>query len=73
MGATFSSTETRPRRAKSMFEIKNAKGGGFFWTLQGGNNETLCHSEVYASKAGAQNGINAAKRVAPAARVVDRT
>ena len=56
-----------------MFEIKRAKGGGYFWTLQGGNNETLCHSEVYVSKAGAQNGIDAAKRVAPAARVVDRT
>jgi hypothetical protein len=56
-----------------MFEIKRANGGGYFWTLQGGNNETLCHSEVYVSKASAQNGIDAAKRVAPAARVVDRT
>lgn len=56
-----------------MFEIKNANGGGYFWTLQGGNNETLCHSEVYTTKAAAQNGIDAAKRVASTARVVDRT
>ena len=56
-----------------MFEIKNAKGGGYFWTLQGGNNETLCHSEVYTTKQSAENGIAAAKRVAPTARIYDRT
>jgi uncharacterized protein YegP (UPF0339 family) len=56
-----------------MFEIKNATGGGYFWTLQGGNNETLCHSEVYTTKAAAKNGIAAVRRVAPDAREVDRT
>ena len=56
-----------------MFEIKKATGGGFFWTLQGNNNETLCHSEVYTTKQSAENGIAAAKRVAPTARTVDRT
>lgn len=56
-----------------MFEIKNARGGGFFWTLQGNNNETLCHSEVYTSKQAAQNGIEAVRRVAPNARMYDRT
>jgi uncharacterized protein len=55
-----------------MFEIKKAQGG-FYWTLQGDNNETLCHSEVYDSKAGAQNGIDAVKEVAATARIEDRT
>lgn len=56
-----------------MFEIFPAKGGGYYWTLKGLNNETLCHSEVYTTKQAAQNGIAAVKRVAPTAPVYDRT
>jgi len=56
-----------------MFEIWNANGGGYFWTLKGANNEKLCHSEVYTAKQSAQNGIAAVKRVAPGAPVYDRS
>jgi uncharacterized protein YegP (UPF0339 family) len=56
-----------------MFEIKNGDGGGYYWTLQGDNNETLCHSEIYTSKAAAKDGIAAVRKVAPDARLEDRT
>lgn len=56
-----------------MFEIYRANNGGYFWTLKAGNGEKLCHSEVYTTKQSAQNGIEAVKRVAPAAPTYDRT
>lgn len=56
-----------------MFEIFRAQSGGYFWRLKANNGETLCHSEVYTTKQGAQNGIDAVKRVAPGALVYDRT
>jgi uncharacterized protein len=56
-----------------MFELHNADNGGFYWTLSAGNNEVLCHSEVYTTKASAHVGIAAAKRVAPTATTTDRT
>ncbi|WP_088688957.1 YegP family protein [Rhizobium sp. R634] len=55
-----------------MFEILRASSGGYFWRLKGGNGETLCHSEVYTSKQSAQNGVDAAKRLAPIAQVYDK-
>ncbi|CAN7677410.1 DUF1508 domain-containing protein [Mesorhizobium amorphae] len=36
-------------------------------------NQTLWHSEVYTTTQSEDNGINAAKRVAAMARIVDRT
>lgn len=57
-----------------MFEIYYTPGKGYWWHLRAaGNHEILCHSEMYASKQGAQNGIAAVKRVAPNAPVFDRT
>lgn len=56
-----------------MFEIHKANGGGYFWRLKAGNGQTLCHSEVYAAKQSAQNGIAAVKTIAPTAPVYDRT
>lgn len=56
-----------------MFEIFRATSGGFFWTLKAANGEKLCHSEVYTTKQSAQAGIEAVKRVAPGAQVIDRT
>ncbi len=55
-----------------MFEIR-AGQGGYYWTLQGNNHETLCHSEIYISKAGAEMGIAAVREIAPTARIEDRT
>ncbi|PYF09573.1 hypothetical protein C8J30_108151 [Rhodobacter viridis] len=56
-----------------MFEIFYTVGRGYWWHLKAGNAEVLCHSEMYASKQGAQNGIDAVKRIAPGAPVYDRT
>ena len=55
-----------------MFQIHPAKNGGFYWTLQDqGNNETLCHSEVYTTKDAARNGIAAAISAAGGGKVQD--
>lgn len=56
-----------------MFEIENAGSGGYFWRLKSGNGQTLCHSEVYTTKAAAQNGIAAVRQIAPGASVTDRS
>lgn len=41
----------------AQFEIKKAKNGQFFFNLRAGNGETVLSSEMYTSKAAAQNGI----------------
>lgn len=56
-----------------MFELHRANGGGFFWRLKGVNGETLSHSEVYTTKAAAENGIAAVRRIVPGASVRDLT
>lgn len=56
-----------------MFVIFYTPGSGYWWHLKAGNGETLCHSEIYASKQGAQNGVEAARRIVPMAQVHDRT
>ncbi|MGF0539381.1 YegP family protein [Agrobacterium sp. ES01] len=43
------------------------------WLLKGGNGEILCHSEVNTTKQSAERGAETAKRIAPAASVIDRT
>ncbi|WP_341941723.1 YegP family protein [Microbacterium sp. LWH10-1.2] len=43
----------------------------YYWTLQAENGEVIAVSEMYQTKAGAQNGIAAVKRVAPGARILD--
>jgi len=55
------------------FEIRKSTSGGFFWRLQGNNNEILGNSEVMTSKAAAINGANAVKKVAPTAPITDKT
>lgn len=45
----------------------------YWWRLLGDNSEILCRSENYASKASAQTGIAAVKRVAGAAPTSDLT
>lgn len=39
------------------FELKKAASGQFHFNLKAGNGETLLTSEMYESKASAQNGI----------------
>ena len=41
----------------AQFELKKAKNGQFFFNLRAGNGETVLSSEMYTSKAGAENGI----------------
>ena len=55
------------------FSILRASGGGFFFRIVGGNNETMSHSEVYVSVAGAQHAIAVIKGGAASANVVDLT
>ncbi|MEX2179329.1 MAG: DUF1508 domain-containing protein [Gemmatimonadaceae bacterium] len=55
------------------FEIRKAQNGQYWWRLQGNNNEILCNSETFTTKAAAKNGIDAVKRVAPTAPVTDKT
>jgi uncharacterized protein YegP (UPF0339 family) len=54
------------------FEIVSASGG-YRAHIRGGNHELIFWSEVYTTKAGAQNAINVVKAGAAAAPVYDRT
>jgi len=40
----------------------NKSGSQFHFSLKAGNNETILSSEMYASKAGAENGIASVKQ-----------
>jgi uncharacterized protein YegP (UPF0339 family) len=54
------------------FQILNARGGGYFVRIRGGNNETMFVSEVYTTKASARNAIDAVKAYAYNAPVYDQ-
>ena len=60
------------QKCRSTFHVR-CFSGGYYWRLKAANGEILCHSEVYTTKQGAQNGIAAVKRLAPNAPVYDRT
>lgn len=47
------------------FIISNAANSQYRFVLKAGNGETILTSELYASKAGAQNGIASVKENAP--------
>ncbi len=42
---------------KEKFNIKNSTDGKVFFNLMAGNNQVIGHSQVYASKDGANKGI----------------
>ena len=54
------------------FEIVTASGG-YRARIKGGNNEIMFVSEVYTTKASAQNAIDVVKAGAASARVEDET
>ena len=56
-----------------MIEILRANGGGFFWRVKAANGQTLCTSEVYVTKTGAQVGVDSLKKIMPFAMTYDRT
>jgi uncharacterized protein YegP (UPF0339 family) len=39
------------------FELKTAKDGQTYWNLKAGNHETILTSEMYKSRASAENGM----------------
>ena len=49
------------------FELKTAKNGDFFFNLTAKNGQVIATSEMYKSKAAAENGIASVKTNAPAA------
>jgi uncharacterized protein YegP (UPF0339 family) len=55
------------------FELKKTASGQFHFNLKAGNGEIIATSEMYESKASAQNGIDSVKRNAADAEVVDLT
>lgn len=58
----------------SKFIIKRASNGvHFYWILKAPNGEIIATSEMYVSKAGAENGIRSVRLYAPTATVEDTT
>ena len=55
------------------FEIRRSEDQQYYFVLQADNNEIVVTSEMYTSKASAQNGIAVVKRLAPSAPVNDTT
>ena len=57
----------------SRYHRDTAKNGQSYFVLKAGNGEPLGMSEMYSSKAARDNGIEAVKRDAPNAPVLDLT
>lgn len=55
------------------FELKKTAKGQFHFNLKAGNGEIIATSEMYESKASAENGIESVRKNAPVAEVVDLT
>lgn len=54
------------------FEIYTRKDGEFSWRLKSGNGQTIASAgEGFTTKSGAQNGIDAVKKGAADAKVVE--
>lgn len=45
----------------SYYEIKNTKDGQYYWNLKAGNHEIFLTSEIYTTRAAAENGIDAVR------------
>jgi len=59
--------------ATGTFEIKEAKNGQYIFNLKAGNGEIIATSEMYKTKAAAENGIESVKKNAGEAKVIDLT
>ncbi len=51
------------------FTIKRSVNGQYYWTLSAPNNEVIATSEMYWTKASAENGIRSVKLWAPSAQI----
>ncbi len=54
------------------FDLKKSTRGKFMFNLKAGNHEIILTSELYETKAGAQNGIASVKTNAPSDSRYDR-
>ena len=59
--------------AKARFELYLDKRGEWRFRLVAPNNEVIAVSEGYSSKQAAKNGIEAVKKYAPEAEIVEKT
>ncbi len=55
------------------FELKKAKNGDFYFNLTAKNGQVIASSEMYKSKAAAENGIASVKENAPEAEIEDNS
>jgi len=55
------------------FELSNSSDGQFRFVLKAGNHETILTSELYKTKAAAQNGIESVKTNGKSETVKDST
>ncbi|NLG73143.1 MAG: YegP family protein [Chloroflexi bacterium] len=57
----------------SRYVRNTSSDGKYYFVLRAANNEPIGRSEMYSSKQGMENGIQAVKRVGPNAPVSDET
>lgn len=55
------------------YDRKEAKNGKYYFNLKAGNGEIIGTSQMYASTAGRDNGIESVKTNAPAAEIIDES
>lgn len=55
------------------FILKKNSSGNYHFNLQAGNGQVIATSEVYNSKAAAENGIESVRKNASSAELVDET
>ncbi|TWI11543.1 YegP family protein [Aerolutibacter ruishenii] len=55
------------------FVLKTATNGEFYFRLQASNGQTILKSEMYKTRASAENGIASVKNHAPEASTDDQT
>ncbi len=55
------------------FVVKKSKNDGFVFNLKATNGQVIATSQVYASEAACQNGIESVKKNAVAAEIEDQT
>ncbi len=59
--------------SKDNFDVKEAANGKLYFSLLAANKQIIGNSQMYASKAGMENGIQSVMTNAPQATVEDQT
>jgi uncharacterized protein YegP (UPF0339 family) len=71
VGHAKSTTDADATRRAAIF--KSSRNGQYWWVAKGENHETLCSSELMATKQSCINGIRVVKDGATNANVYDET